>query len=403
MVAARGGAFASLAAPGYPSLWASSWFYASTRWMGLFLGSYLINERTGSEFLVQAAGAAFFAPMFLGGPLAGAIADRFDRRSVLLWQLIALLPMALLVGIVEMGGSVPIAGIYGLLVAMGTGGVLDWTCRRAFVYDVVGEELANNALALEMVSLSSGNMLGSMFGGSLIEFLGTGQAFAGIAVMYGITFVLLLPVSAQPLAAGSGRGSFVDDMREGLAVLGRDRPLVSILIVTLVMNLFYFSFLPLAPVFGERLEVNALLTGILAGGQGAGMVAGSFFLAARPPGRRGLAYVVGSFFAMAFLVPFALVSSYPIALAAVLAAGISASAFGTMQGLLVMVTASPEMRGRAMGLLGMAIGALPFGMLTLGGAAQWLGAPTALTLSVATGALLMVLCLLRWPEVLKVD
>ncbi len=399
----RGGAFASLAAPGYPSLWASSWVYASTRWMGLFLGSYLINERTGSEFLVQVAGAAFFAPMFFGGPLAGAIADRFDRRSVLLWQLAALAPMALLVGLSEMGGTVPLVAIYGLLVAMGIGGVLDWTCRRALVYDVVGDELANNALALEMVSLSSGNMLGSIVGGSLIEFLGTGQAFASIAVMYGATFVLLLPISARPVASEAAKSSILEDMREGMAVLGRDRPLVSILVVTLVMNLFYFSFLPLAPVFGERLEVNAFLTGILAGGQGTGMVAGSFVLAARPPRRRGRAYVTGSFFAMALLVPFALVPIYPIALVAVIAAGVGASAFGTMQGLLVMVTASPEMRGRAMGLLGMAIGALPFGMLMLGGTAQWLGAPAALTISVATGSLLMVACLVRWPEALSVD
>lgn len=399
----RTGVFASLAAPGYPSLWTSSWFYAATRWMGLFLGSYLINDRTSSEFLVQAAGAAFFAPMFIAGPLAGAIADRFDKRAVLLWQLAALIPLTLLAGFMEIRDEVPIAGIYILLVIMGIGGVLDWTCRRALVYDVVGEDLANNALALEFLSLASGSMLGTTFGGTLIEFLGSGPAFVGIAVLYVASAAFLLRVSpARPLPP-TEQGSFVQDLREGIAVLGTDRPLVSILVVTLVVNLFYFSYLPLAPVFGERLGVNALLTGILAGGQGTGMVIGAFVLAAWPPRRRGLVYVGGSFLAMALLLPFALVSNYPIAVISVVAAGIAGSAFGTMQGLLVMVTATPEMRGRAMGLLGMAIGALPFGMLMLGGVAQWVGAPAALTMSIVAGTAILTVCLIRWPEALRVD
>src|SRR3712207_8315625 len=74
------GVFAALRVPYYPRLWASGWLWNLTRWMSVFLCSYLVNDLTGSPFLVQLVGAAFFAPMFFGGVLGGVISDRFDRR-----------------------------------------------------------------------------------------------------------------------------------------------------------------------------------------------------------------------------------------------------------------------------------------------------------------------------------
>jgi MFS family permease len=87
---AGGRMLAAMSIPQYPRLWAVGMLLNLTRWMAIFLGAYLVNELTHSTILVQLVGACLFAPMFLGGVLAGAIADRLDRKRALL-ALIAVL------------------------------------------------------------------------------------------------------------------------------------------------------------------------------------------------------------------------------------------------------------------------------------------------------------------------
>ena len=174
--------------------------------------------------------------------------------------------------------------------------------------------------------------------------------------------------------------------------------LVSVLGTTVLMNAFYFTFTPLVPVFADRLEVNAFWTGLLASASGMGAMLGSFLIAARSPRQRGLAYVGGSLVALAFLFVFAAVRWYPTALVALLLAGMGQAGFVTMQSVLVMSTTGTALRGRAMGLLSMAIGTLPFAMVLLGLVAQQVGASAAVLGSVVVGIAALLLWNLLRPE-----
>lgn len=401
-VGARGGAFAAMAAPGFARLWASGWCWASTRWMGVFLCSYLVDDLTGSPLLVQLVGAAIFAPMFFGGAFAGVVADRFDRRGTILRNLLVLTPVALLMGVVVVGGAVEVWMVYPFMLLVGVGGVVDMTSRRALIYDLVGHERATNALALETLSMSGGTTLGAAFGGAVVNFFGVGQCFFLIAALYVASYVLLAGVPSPPASrTNSGASSALEDLREGVRFLRQSPALQSILGVTVIMNLFYFSFMPMVPVFAREMEVNALLAGILTGATGLGMMLGSFLWAARDPRHRGLVYVGGCAWAMAFLLLFAAVQWYPAALFFLVLAGIGSSGFGTMQGVLVMVAAGPEMRGRAMGLLSMAIGGLPFGMIALGALAQATNPAPAVMLSVVAGVAVLAAWCWRYPASLR--
>ena len=395
----RGGAFAALQAPAFGYLWASGWCWNVTRWMAIFLCSFLVNDITGSPFLVQLVGAAFFMPMFLGGAVAGAVADRFDRRRTILRQLLLLIPLALIMGLLVTRGAVEAWMTYPFMVAVGLGGVVDMTSRRALVFDLVGDSRATNALALESMSMAGGNTLGSLFGGAVINFVGLGEAFFLIAALYVASFLLLLRVPSPPAHRKGAASSMRTDLAEGLRAVRRSEALIGILGITVIVNLFYFSFMPLVPVFAKEMQVNALLAGVLASGTGFGMMAGSFTWAAWPVRRRGLLYVGGSVLAMAFLFVFAAVQWYPAALLLLAVAGFGSSAFGTMQGVLVMTTAGPEMRGRAMGVLSMAIGSLPFGMIGLGLVAQLTDPAAAVMISVAVGFLAIAAWLVRYPKV----
>jgi predicted MFS family arabinose efflux permease len=392
--------FAAREVPHYTALWFSGWFWNLTRWMALFLGSFLVNDLSDSVFLVQLVGVAFFAPMFLGGILAGVLADRFDRRRTILWQLVYLIPIAVLMGVLAIAGLVETWMAYPFVFAVGFGGVIDITSRRALIYDLVGEARSTNALALETVSISTGNILGASLGGAMINFIGIGEAFLLIGAFYLAAFALLLTVPSPPHDSRrrSTRSAF-HEVRLGIAYTRRNQTLISMLGITVIINMFFFPFLPLFPVFADRLEVNALLAGILASSMGIGMFLGAIGLAAWTGLHRGRAYAGGSAIALIFLTIFALMNSYPAALVTMIIAGVGMAGFSTMQSLLSMAASAPRMRGRAMGMLSMAIGALPFGMLALGGLAQAIGTEEAVTAGAVAGLIALALWLVIRPEV----
>ncbi len=386
--AGAAGVFAALAVPGYGRLWLSGWLWNLTRWMAVFLGSYLVNRLSGSPFLVQLVGAAFFAPMFFGGILGGVISDRFDRRRTIMAQLAALVPVALLMAILVIQGAVRVWMVYPFMLAVGIGGVLDMTSRRALVFDLVGAERVTNAMALEAMSQTGGTLLGTLLGGAITNAIGIGYAFLLIALAYAAAWLALLGLPRHAGATLPGpRASLRRDVAAGLAYVRREPAIVGILGVTVLMNFCYFTYLPLVPVFAERLGVNAFWAGLLAGAAGCGALLGSALVAAFVPGwaGRGWTYIAGAGLAMAGLLAFAFAPWYPLAWVALAVAGLGQAGFASLQGALILLAAQPEMRGRAMGVLSMAIGVLPFGMVLLGLVAQATDPAAAVSASALLG------------------
>ncbi len=173
--------------------------------------------------------------------------------------------------------------------------------------------------------------------------------------------------------------------------------------MTVIANFFLFAYFPIVPVVAEDLGASPFLVGLLTAGTGLGMMTGSLLMARFQPRRRGLAYVAGVFVALVFLVPFALAPSYPVALAAIVCSGIGAGLFGSTQTTLVMAAAPAPLRGRALGLLSMAIGALPIGMYVLGESAERIGVGPALLVNAGLGAVVLIAWNLRHPDVTRME
>jgi MFS family permease len=375
--------FASFAMPSYRTLWLSGWCWTATRQLSVFLGAYLTDDLTGSPLQVQLVGTFFFLPMFVGGILAGVVSDRFDRRRTMLRQLVVLAPLAVAMGLVSGGGRLEVWMVYLFMLAVGIGGVIDMTSRRALVIDVVGIGLATNAVALEAFALSSGSMLGTLAGGAILRWVGPGQTYFLIAALYLVSALLLRrvqpPARDAPTGPAPGLADLLADFVEGVRMLRTERPLASLLGVTVLMNFCFFSYTPLVAVFARRLEVDAFLAGMLAAAGGLGMMAGSLAVARLRPQRRGLLYLGSTLGAMLVLNAFGHAPNYVLAFAALTAANLVAGGFASTQGSIAMSVVSERVRGRAMGLVSMAIGALPFGMFVLGLLAQRLGPPAAIT------------------------
>ena len=381
----------------FPLLFASGWTWNLSRWGVSFIGPFIANDLTGSARMVQLAGVALWSPLLFGGVVGGWVSDRFDRRRIVIGQFFVTIPGLAILGWIEITGRLQLWMIYPVLFVTGVGWVFDMVGRRVIVYDLVGPEKIDNALALESSGTAMALAFGALAGGSLIQGVGVGWALIVMGALQIIslaTFATVPSVTARRKVAAAGFTALI----EGIKMLRTEKNLISILGVTAFVNFFFFSSTPLLQVVGGKFNVGPALLGLLAAMLGIGMFIGSIGVARYHPVRRGLLYVTGSYIAFAFMVGFALSPWYATSAMFLVCASIGMGFFGSTQSILVMDSVSEERRGRALGLLSSAIGVLPMGMLAVGEIAEVFGASQAVAIGVLTGALLMTLFLRMRPE-----
>lgn len=412
----RTSALDAFVVPHFGLIWCSGLLWHLCRWGVAFLGTFLVNDLTGSPRLVQLTGTMLYGPLLVGGILGGVVSDRIDRLNTVRVQLLVILPLTALIGVLVATDRIEVWMLYLYMFAVGIGWVTDMTSRRALVFDVVGESRMGNAMALESVSLSSGMVIGSLVGGTVVDALGVAWAYGVIAALMGLAFLVLVPVRRPTPAPRSTADPGpeqesapapvpvrpVQDLVEGIRALRTNRGVMSILGVTAVANFFLFAYFPIVPVVAENLGARPFQVGLLTAGTGIGMMTGSLLVAKLQPRRRGLWYVAGVALAMAMIIPFALTGSYAVALAALILSGIGGGFFGSTQSALVMAESPEHLRGRALGLLSMAIGALPIGMYLLGESAERLGVANALLVHIGLGLAALVAWVGTHPTVRRI-
>ncbi|MEM7340627.1 MAG: MFS transporter [Actinomycetota bacterium] len=401
---------------GFPATYAVGVVWSLCRWAIGFLGAYVVNDLTGSPRLVQLTGALLWAPLLFAGVAGGVLSDRFPRRLLLLIQFGVLGPATAGIGFLALADRLPLWLLYLYMVTAGGGWVIDMTVRRALVHDFVGDTQVDRAMAFEGLASALGLAVGAFAGGALIGAFGAGGAYLAVAGAIALAAALLLlvpstPGHAEPSAAMTGTGtgsetkappaeSFVSLLVGGLKLAGRLPVLASILGVTALTNFFHFSYFPIVPVIADRVDATPVATGALAAATGLGMAVGALvILTERVP--RGPAYATGAAGAFTFLLGFALFDTYALVFASLFLASSFVGLFAATQSALVLRSVEPAMKGRAMGLLLMAIGMLPLGMAALGEAAEVFGAPTALVGANLIGLAGLGLYLSRRPEVLR--
>ena len=377
------------------------WHWA--RWGIAFLCAFWINEVTDSPRMVQLTGTTMWAPLLFGGALGGVFADRFDRLRTIQWQLALLGPTVAFVGLLEMNNRLSTWIIYPFLLFAGVGWVGDMTSRRALVLEIVGTQRIDNAMAYESFTLASGVAVGNLIGGSVAQTLGVGEAFfvVGGLLLAGFLCLYWVPPRTGVVSAAFDSSSTVQELKEGFALVKTNSGLLSILGVTVVANFFLFSYFPAVQRIGDRLDASPSQVGLIAAMTGFGMMTGSFVTGLWEPKRRGCVYIGGVAFGLLILIPFGLSNSVPMAALALFVAATGGGFFGATQSTLVLTTVPNEMRGRAMGLLSMAIGALPVGTFVLGEVAEPLGAPLAVVLMASLGLVALILWVSTHNQVLR--
>lgn len=372
----------------------------------MIASGYLVLQLTDSTFQTQLVGVAFFSSMLLGGVLSGVVADAFDRRSVLIFShVFDLLALGTTVFLVY-SGLAQGWHIIALSAAFGIPHTLDMATRRNFALDIVGRKSISYANALEGMSMMAAGSLGPFFAGWLIHVLPLGKSadaaapYIFIIAIYVIALIALLTIPARthqkvPIRAGS----IFTPILEGLTAIRSNRAIIGTLGIILTMNLFYYSYIPLVPVFADKvLAVGPALLGVLAASQGFGAFLTTVFITTRRSIARNSTYfIAGTFVSFLGLLIFSLSNSYLLSVGALMLAGLGMSGFVSMAFSLVLLSVDDHLGGRAMGFANTAIGISPLSMLALGWLAESFGPGTAVAISASLGLVISVAWSYRSP------
>jgi MFS family permease len=393
------GGTALLSNAAFLRVWLTGGFAGVLRWLELLAISVYVLETTGSPFLVALMTFLRMAPMFLFGIPAGALADRYDRKRLLLIGLLVLAAAAAALALLAVQGRIALWHIAVGTFLNGMFWASEFPVRRIMLGEIAGVERLSRAMALESATSNATRMIGPALGGVLLQTIGLWGVYALGALLYLACAVLVLPVAYRSAGAGAGAALFTM-LREGWRIARGERLIVGALAVTVIVNVWGFAYITMVPVIGERaLGLSPVLIGVLMSTEGLGAVIGALLVARFDRPRQYTRIYTGS--SAAFLLgvlAFALSTWFPLSLALILLCGIGIAGFAVMQSTIVFLAAPAAVRSRIMGLLTVAIGAGPIGMLYVGVLADWLGAAAAVASIAIQGLLALALAAWYWPE-----
>ena len=369
---------------------------------------WLVFEITDSPFMLGIAAAARMAPFFFLGVLSGAVADRVDRQTALRVITVSssVVPglMALLL-LTRDVVDVQVWYVVALAAGMGAVWAFSQTLRQAYTYDIVGRDLALNGLSLAGLNQMFGQMAGAVLAGALIGYVGVGGQYLFVGGTYLAAFVVLLGIRKTVQGDLSQGEPVIQQLLGYIRLLRGNRTLLTLMGLTMVVEIFGFTHQSLLPVFAkDELGVGALGLGIMLAVRRGGAAIGLMLLASLGNFKRKgvLMFVAATAFGlgqMAFSLAGGIVL-FVIVLAFVNAA---ATTVDTLHKTLMQANVPDEQRGRAMGSWVLSIGVAPIGHIGLGAMAGALGAPGALLINGSILTFVGITAALKLPRMRRLE
>lgn len=360
--------FQSFQSPNFRLLWLSSLAASGGMLVQQVAVGWLVLEMTDSPFALGIVAAARMIPSFFLGMIAGVVADRVDRRKLLL--LIEVLgagysfAMAAIVaaGIAELWQVVALTLVYGCTRAF------EWTARQALVYDVVGETEALRGMALNGLAMRSMGVLGAVVSGALIPAFGVQSSFIFMGIGYVVGALALMGVHTIPVQRSTPHASVRSSFGHGMALVRDNGAVRGLVMLSILTEIFGFSYQTLMPIFArDILGVGAVGLGVLSGARSIGAILSTLVLAALAHYQEKMRLLVGAFGLYGlFLVCFAASTLFPLSLVISVGIGAVASASDILQQTLLQLNVPNEDRGRVMGYWVVSLGFGPIGHLELG-------------------------------------
>ena len=367
----------------------------------LILGWYLLVE-TNSPLLVGLLGALRFGGTLLS-PIYGVLADRVDRRAMLIAIRIIFFATAATIMILGLASVLEPWHILLLAAVVGLTRTAEHVVRQSLIADVVPGPMLVNAVGLSRTTQDTARIVGALAGAWLLTLLGIGSAYVVVVCFYGASVLLALGITA-PARRSQREESPLQNLKSGMGYVRGEPVILAVMFLAFIVNFTAFPVMNgLMPVVARdifHLEAIGLARFVAISAVGAfiGSVAVASFVRVRSPEQMMVVAIVAWHLV---LLVFARTESTPFAMLVLAGYGLSMSVAMVTMSIVLLSRTSQEFRGRVMGVRSLAVYGLPMGLLVGGFLFERLGVQATLTINSIAGLVLTAVIVVIWPVIVR--
>lgn len=369
-------ALRSLRHTSFSLFWFAQIISTTGTWMQGLALSWLVFTLTGSPLYLGFAATAGTLPTLLLSLPSGVLADRFSkRRIVIVTQALAMIQAAIL-AILTYTGLIEVWHILALALFIGAVNAVDIPTRQSMVIELVGREDLLNAISLNSAVFNVTRLIGPALAGLVVAGYGAAACFTINCVSYLAAIAALLLMRYQPPPADTNPGSMIQQIRQGLDYIARDRPVRDLLILTGVASVFVMQYGTQIPAFAlEVFDVGAEGQGILMSAAGLGaLIAAAAVAAFGHRYHQSRIVLLGALIIPVGLIGFSLAPTYYTAIACLVVAGFGVMSFLAVSNSIIQASSPDALRGRVASVRAFVfMGFAPFGALLTGLVAEYAG------------------------------
>jgi MFS family permease len=397
--------FRSLSHRDFALFWTGNFLSNIGTWMQNLALGWQILLMTNSPFLLGLNGFLGTLPSLIFSLPGGAIADRLNRRKLMLITQTSMAGLALVLGLLTSLHVVKINEILLISFLTGLATALNSPAYQAIVSDLVPRRDLMNAIALNSAQFNMSRAIGPTVAGLALGTVGVAGCYYLNSVSFFALIVALLVLKLPP-HHGEPASGVLGAVLDGLRFLNRYRVILILLSVVSFISLFGLPFIVLMPVFArDLLHLDASGLGYLMAGSGLGAVLSALTLAARRTASRNGGFIIssGAAFALA-LILLARAETFGWSFLLLVILGGTMVGVAALTNTTLQLLSPPRLRGRIMSFYVLAfVGLAPLGSLWMGSVAEREGTRFALAFGGVVCLLYFLILLVSLPHIRRVS
>ena len=379
---------------GFAQAWTIGGISSFCRFFEVLVGTVVIYNLSQNALLVAINAALRVAPLFILGSKLGKIADSVDKRYLITLSMVIFSLASFVTFILMTSELIKVWHLLSISFVSGLGWAIEFPSRRSFIGDVLPRKNIPLGVGLDLMISNMGRFIGPVIAGLIIQYY---INFTFLFSMFFYVLALIMSLTLFKIKKTFVRVEIDSNKPKQniFKLLIKDNAYRTVLLVTIVCNIWGFPTTSMVPVIAETvLNINATLLGFLVGAEGAGCLIGSIIIAGvKNKNTQSYLFVMGAFVFLVCIFLFSISEVYLLSLLLLFIGGLGVSGFSTMQSVITVDRTKPELRGSALGYLSTTIGTQPIGALNVGITCSILLPNAGIRVSAIEGLILMIVLL----------
>lgn len=367
--------------------------------------SWLVYRITGSTLLLGLVAFSNQIPTLFLGPFAGVVADRWERKRLLLWTQGLSMLQALILATLVLTGAARTWHIIALSLFIGIINAFDIPIRQSFVVQMVEKkEDLGNAIALNSAMFNAARFIGPSLAGILISTVGEGVCFLLNGISYIAVLASLAAIRVAPRQNHNGKAPVLREFYEGIRYAFNFKPIIAILALMSAFGIAGSPYLVLMPAYAKDvLHGGAHTYGFLMSAAGVGALLATMYLASRKNAHGLITIIPAAAVACGLAIgAFALSRNFAVSIICLFLAGFGMMTQIASSNTIIQTIVDEDKRGRIMSLFAMSfMGIMPFGSILAGSVANRIGVQFTLLLGAGLCIIAATIFALKLPMLCK--